>query len=123
MVRLLESSDRTDSRSGADRPVWILPKYPMPKLREVRRKKIAMVFQSFALMPHMSVLENTAFGMDLPRPGFPPRSVRRKRWTRCVRSVLRTTLMVTRTNSPAVCASARRFSPSARHQPRHSING
>ena len=35
------------------------------ELREVRRKKIAMVFQSFALMPHMSVLDNTAFGMDL----------------------------------------------------------
>lgn len=35
------------------------------KLREVRRKKIAMVFQSFALMPHMSVLDNTAFGMAL----------------------------------------------------------
>ncbi|MBD4385944.1 ATP-binding cassette domain-containing protein, partial [Xanthomonas citri pv. citri] len=27
------------------------------ELREVRRKKIAMVFQSFALMPHMSVLD------------------------------------------------------------------
>ncbi|MCV5349016.1 ATP-binding cassette domain-containing protein, partial [Escherichia coli] len=26
---------------------------------------IAMVFQSFALMPHMSVLDNTAFGMAL----------------------------------------------------------
>ena len=35
------------------------------ELREVRRKKIAMVFQSFALMPHMSVLDNTAFGMEL----------------------------------------------------------
>ena len=35
------------------------------ELREVRRKKMAMVFQSFALMPHMSVLDNTAFGMAL----------------------------------------------------------
>lgn len=34
-------------------------------LREVRKKKIAMVFQSFALMPHMTVLDNTAFGMEL----------------------------------------------------------
>ncbi len=24
-----------------------------------------MVFQSFALMPHMTVLDNTAFGMEL----------------------------------------------------------
>lgn len=35
------------------------------ELREVRRNKISMVFQSFALMPHMSVLDNTAFGMEL----------------------------------------------------------
>ncbi|WP_297203786.1 glycine betaine/L-proline ABC transporter ATP-binding protein ProV [uncultured Pluralibacter sp.] len=35
------------------------------ELREVRRKKIAMVFQSFALMPHLNVLDNTAFGMEL----------------------------------------------------------
>ncbi|KZY67258.1 glycine betaine/L-proline ABC transporter ATP-binding protein [Oleiphilus sp. HI0071] len=34
-------------------------------LREVRRKKISMVFQSFALMPHLNVLENAAFGLEL----------------------------------------------------------
>ncbi|WP_036771526.1 glycine betaine/L-proline ABC transporter ATP-binding protein ProV [Photorhabdus australis] len=34
-------------------------------LREVRRNKISMVFQSFALMPHLNVLENSAFGMEL----------------------------------------------------------
>ena len=35
------------------------------ELRQVRRKKISMVFQSFALMPHLSVLENAAFGLEL----------------------------------------------------------
>ncbi|HPE61200.1 MAG TPA: glycine betaine/L-proline ABC transporter ATP-binding protein ProV [Thiolinea sp.] len=35
------------------------------KLREIRRKQISMVFQSFALMPHMSVLDNAAFGLEL----------------------------------------------------------
>ncbi|MFA7825034.1 glycine betaine/L-proline ABC transporter ATP-binding protein ProV [Aeromonas dhakensis] len=35
------------------------------ELRQVRRKKISMVFQSFALMPHLSVLENTSFGLEL----------------------------------------------------------
>ncbi|MGE8059525.1 quaternary amine ABC transporter ATP-binding protein [Pseudomonas sp. NPDC089547] len=34
-------------------------------LLDVRRKGMAMVFQSFALMPHMSVLENTAFGLEI----------------------------------------------------------
>ena len=40
-------------------------------LRKTRREKISMVFQSFALLPHMSVLENTAFGLTLdgcPKP-------------------------------------------------------
>ncbi|WP_373100599.1 MULTISPECIES: glycine betaine/L-proline ABC transporter ATP-binding protein ProV [Pasteurellaceae] len=35
------------------------------ELREVRRKRISMVFQSFALMPHMTIVENTAFGLEL----------------------------------------------------------
>ncbi len=34
-------------------------------LRALRRKDISMVFQSFALMPHMTVRENTAFGLEL----------------------------------------------------------
>ena len=34
-------------------------------MRDVQRKKISMVFQSFALMPHLNVLDNTAFGMML----------------------------------------------------------
>ncbi|MBF6631062.1 MAG: glycine betaine/L-proline ABC transporter ATP-binding protein ProV [Comamonas sp.] len=34
-------------------------------LRALRRKDISMVFQSFALMPHMSVQDNTAFGLEM----------------------------------------------------------
>ena len=34
-------------------------------LRSFRRKKISMVFQSFALMPHMTVLRNVGFGLEL----------------------------------------------------------
>ncbi|KAB0464252.1 MULTISPECIES: glycine betaine/L-proline ABC transporter ATP-binding protein ProV [Vibrio] len=35
------------------------------RLREVRRNNISMVFQNFALMPHMTVIENAAFGLEL----------------------------------------------------------
>ncbi|MFK4754305.1 glycine betaine/L-proline ABC transporter ATP-binding protein ProV [Oceanobacter antarcticus] len=43
------------------------------QLRDVRRKKISMVFQSFALMPHMSVLDNAAFGLELLGTGVKER--------------------------------------------------
>jgi glycine betaine/proline transport system ATP-binding protein len=35
------------------------------ELLELRRRDLSMVFQSFALMPHMNVLDNTAFGLEL----------------------------------------------------------
>lgn len=34
-------------------------------LRELRRRHISMVFQSFALMPHLTVLQNAGFGLEL----------------------------------------------------------
>jgi len=34
-------------------------------LRHLRRHRISMVFQSFGLMPHQSVLENTAYGLQV----------------------------------------------------------
>ncbi|MGM0594285.1 MAG: glycine betaine/L-proline ABC transporter ATP-binding protein ProV [Pseudomonadota bacterium] len=35
------------------------------ELIELRRREMSMVFQSFALMPHRTVLENAAFGLDV----------------------------------------------------------
>ncbi|MFD1205149.1 MULTISPECIES: glycine betaine/L-proline ABC transporter ATP-binding protein [Sporosarcina] len=35
------------------------------QLREVRRKKIGMVFQNFALFPHKTILENTEYGLEI----------------------------------------------------------
>ena len=34
-------------------------------LRDVRRKKISMVFQNFALFPHRTILENTEYGLEV----------------------------------------------------------
>nr|WP_202454808.1 glycine betaine/L-proline ABC transporter ATP-binding protein [Streptomyces sp. SID8367] len=45
-------------------------------LREVRSKKISMVFQHFALFPHRSVLENAAYGLEVQGV---PRAEREKR--------------------------------------------
>ena len=42
-----------------------IAKISASELRQLRRNKISMVFQSFALMPHLTVLNNTAFGMEL----------------------------------------------------------
>lgn len=35
------------------------------KLRHIRRKKVSMVFQNFALLPHKTILENTEFGLEI----------------------------------------------------------
>jgi glycine betaine/proline transport system ATP-binding protein len=39
------------------------------QMRALRRKDISMVFQSFALMPHMTVQDNTALGLELAGVG------------------------------------------------------
>jgi glycine betaine/proline transport system ATP-binding protein len=46
------------------------------ELREVRARKISMVFQHFALFPHRSVLENAAYGLAVQGV---PRAEREKR--------------------------------------------
>lgn len=46
------------------------------ELVELRRHKMSMVFQSFALLPHLSVLDNVAFGLRVA--GVGPKDARRR---------------------------------------------
>ncbi len=46
------------------------------RLRDLRRRKFAMVFQHFGLLPHRRVLDNVAFGLEIRGAG---RADRRRR--------------------------------------------
>ncbi|GAA3578525.1 MULTISPECIES: glycine betaine/L-proline ABC transporter ATP-binding protein ProV [Marinobacter] len=64
MVRLLNRLiEPTDGE------VWIddqdIASLSEKDLNQLRREKISMVFQSFALMPHLNVIDNAAFGLEL----------------------------------------------------------
>ncbi|MDA3923017.1 MAG: glycine betaine/L-proline ABC transporter ATP-binding protein ProV [Salinisphaera sp.] len=56
--RLIDPTSGSVSIDGQD-----ITQMTRHELIELRRRDISMVFQSFALMPHQTVLENTAFGL------------------------------------------------------------
>ena len=58
--RLIEPTSGRIVVDGED-----IAQYNDKQLRDFRRKHISMVFQSFALLPHLTVLQNTAFGLEL----------------------------------------------------------
>ncbi len=58
--RLVEPSCGSINIDGMD-----IAKLSLPELVKWRRKRVAMVFQSFALMPHRNVLDNAAFGLEM----------------------------------------------------------
>lgn len=58
--RLIEPTSGTIELNGKD-----ITALGDADLLDVRRKDMSMVFQSFALMPHMSVIENAAFGLEI----------------------------------------------------------
>jgi glycine betaine/proline transport system ATP-binding protein len=58
--RLIEPTDGEVLIDGDD-----IVKMKPDQLREVRRKKLGMVFQRFALFPHRTVLSNTEYGLEV----------------------------------------------------------
>lgn len=97
--RLIEPSDGKIFIDGTE--VTALNK---KQLRELRRRRIGMVFQQFALYPHLTVLDNAAYALKIAGV---PREARRAR----AREVLALvgwpiTRNIFPTSSPAGCASA-----------------
>jgi glycine betaine/proline transport system ATP-binding protein len=58
--RLIEPTSGNVLLEGKD-----ISKISKDELIDIRRKKMSMVFQSFALMPHLTVLENAGFGLEV----------------------------------------------------------
>ena len=58
--RLIDPTYGTIKVLGED-----ITKMSREELIELRRGKMSMVFQSFALMPHQTVLQNAAFGLEV----------------------------------------------------------
>ncbi len=58
--RLIEPTAGSVIVDGED-----VAKMSAEKLLNLRRKDMSMVFQSFALLPHRSVIENAAFGLEI----------------------------------------------------------
>ncbi|MBN6889288.1 glycine betaine/proline transport system ATP-binding protein [Cytobacillus horneckiae] len=58
--RLIDPTSGVVSIDGKD-----ITKMSKDELRETRRKKISMVFQKFALLPHRTILENTEYGLEI----------------------------------------------------------
>ncbi|RMC95159.1 glycine betaine/L-proline ABC transporter ATP-binding protein [Aquitalea palustris] len=58
--RLMDPTDGQIILDGQD-----ITKLTPKQMVELRRRDMSMVFQSFALMPHRSVLDNAAFGLEI----------------------------------------------------------
>ncbi|WP_354026300.1 quaternary amine ABC transporter ATP-binding protein [Conyzicola nivalis] len=57
---LLEPSSGSVSVAGTK-----ISGLPAAKLREVRKRSVSMVFQHFALLPHRTVIDNVAYGLEI----------------------------------------------------------
>lgn len=78
--------------------------YNAERLRELRRKRISMVFQSFGLLPHRNVLDNVAYGLAVRGESKAQCRERAAHWVEAVG--LQGYQRPFRTSCPAACASA-----------------
>lgn len=58
--RLIEPTDGQLFIDGQE-----ITKFNKKQMLEIRRKKMSMVFQNFALFPHRTLLENTEYGLEV----------------------------------------------------------
>ncbi|KUN30796.1 glycine/betaine ABC transporter ATP-binding protein [Streptomyces corchorusii] len=79
LTRLIEPTAGTIAIDGED--VRAMDK---ARLRELRRHRAAMVFQHFGLLPHRTVLDNVAYGLEIQGVG---KSERRERAARFIAKV------------------------------------
>ncbi|ATG51195.1 glycine betaine ABC transporter ATP-binding protein [Brachybacterium vulturis] len=80
MVNGLLPASAGELRIGDD----VLSSMSPAKVRQVRRKRVSMVFQHFALLPHRTVGENAAYGLEISGLN---RSEREKRATEALEMV------------------------------------
>lgn len=71
--RLIEPTEGTILIGDQD-----LSKADKKTLRDIRRKKLGMVFQNFALFPHRTILENAEFGLEIQGEAKESRSKKAK---------------------------------------------
>ncbi|MFO7726102.1 MAG: glycine betaine/L-proline ABC transporter ATP-binding protein [Oceanipulchritudo sp.] len=58
--RLIDPTDGVVKIGGED-----IVKATEEQLRDIRRRKLGMVFQKFGLLPHRSVIDNVGFGLEI----------------------------------------------------------
>jgi len=79
LTRLIEPTAGTIAIDGED-----VRAMDRSRLRELRRHRAAMVFQHFGLLPHRTVLDNVAYGLEIQGVG---KAERRKRAAEVVAKV------------------------------------